>query len=190
MRLIPTPWQTVGPYLHLGLTINGSVPRIAGADIEGERVWLTCRLVDGDNLPLPDAMVEVWQANADGKYNHPEDTQEKPLNPFFRGFGRMPTAVDGTCVFETIKPGRVPGPGDTLQAPHLNVSIFARGLLKRLTTRLYFAGDPGNAEDPVLALVPESRRTTLMAQPDSARSGGWIFDIKLSGEQETVFFDV
>lgn len=190
MPLTPTPWQTVGPYLHIGLTTHASVPRVAGDAVGGERLWLTCRVIDGDDVPLPDAMIELWQANADGKYHHPEDRQEKLLDPAFRGFGRMPTAKDGSCAFETIKPGRVPGPGATLQAPHLNLSIFARGLLKRLTTRLYFADEPSNLTDPVLALVPASRRNTLMAQPDPARKGGWRFDIKLQGEQETVFFDV
>ena len=108
----------------------------------------------------------------------------------FRGFGRLATAEDGSCTFETIKPGRVPGPGDTLQAPHINVSVFARGLLKRLSTRVYFAGESANAEDPILALVPEIRRATLLAQPDPDRVGGWIFEIRMRGENETVFFDV
>jgi protocatechuate 3,4-dioxygenase alpha subunit len=188
--LTPTPWQTVGPYLQIGLTNPRSVPRIAGEGVKGERVRLTCRVLDGDGVPLPDAMIELWQADADGKYHHPEDAEERVPDPLFRGFGRMPTDKDGACVFETIKPGKVPGPGGKLQAPHLNVSVFGRGLMKRLPTRIYFAGDPANQSDPVLALVPELRRVTLVAQPDPAHQNGWQFDIHLCGEGETVFFDV
>lgn len=102
----------------------------------------------------------------------------------------MATSEDGSCIFETIRPGRVPGPGNTLQAPHLAVSVFARGILKRLATRIYFSGDPANAEDPVLALVPADRRETLMASLDGERPGTWKFDVHLCGERETVFFDV
>jgi protocatechuate 3,4-dioxygenase alpha subunit len=112
------------------------------------------------------------------------------VDPEFLGFGRMPTAPDGSCEFETIKPGRVPGAGNVLQAPHLNLAVFARGMLKQLYTRVYFTGEPANQADPVLALVPKERRSTLLAQPDPARPGGWRFDIHLQGEQETVFFDV
>ncbi|MGC2793793.1 MAG: hypothetical protein WA899_17365, partial [Candidatus Sulfotelmatobacter sp.] len=100
------------------------------------------------------------------------------------------TAEDGSCTFETIKPGCVPGPGETVQAPHINVSILGRGILKRLSTRLYFAGEPANDADPALALVPENRRATLLARPDPARPGTWILDVHLRGEGETVFFDV
>src|ERR1022692_1981924 len=188
--LVPTPSQTAGPYLHLGLTADRSVGCLANAEAKGERIWLTCRIFDGDGAPVNDAMIEIWQANADGKYHHSEDAQQKAIDPAFCGFGRLATGADGSCVFETVKPGRVPGEGSALQAPHLNISLFARGLLKRLATRLYFAGDPANQEDAVLALVPQERRATLMARPDPARSGGWSFDIHLQGEGETVFFDI
>lgn len=186
MDLTPTPSQTAGPYLHLGLTDRRSVSRIAGEGVKGERVWLTFRVVDGDGAPVPDAMIELWQADAEG--NYPRGTASAEAN--FRGFGRLATAEDGSCTFETIKPGRAPGPGERLQAPHINVSILGRGLLKRLSTRAYFAGDSANAQDSVLALVPENRRGTLLAQPDPARSGGWIFEVRLRGEGETVFFEV
>jgi protocatechuate 3,4-dioxygenase alpha subunit len=179
---IPTPSQTAGPFLHLGLTDTRSVARVAGEGVRGERVWLTFRVLDGDGAPVPDAMIELWQADSEGEYASRKAT--------FRGFGRLATAEDGSCTFETIKPGRVPGPGDTLQAPHINVSVFSRGLLKRLSTRIYFAGESANIEDPILALVPEIRRATLFAQPDPVRDGGWIFEIRLRGENETVFFDV
>ncbi len=190
MDLVASPSQTVGPFFHLGLTDTRAVACLAGPHAKGERVRLICRVFDGDGARIPDAMIEVWQANADGKYHHPEDTQEKPLDPAFRGFGRMPTTEDGSCVFETIKPGRVPGWDNSLQSPHLNISVFARGLLKRVVTRIYFAGDGANQEDPVLALVPRERRDTLMARPDPEHPGVWRFDIHLRGEQETVFFDV
>ena len=190
MDLIPTASQTAGPYLHLGMTATRSVKCIAAPQTTGERVWLTCRVIDGDGAPVDDAMVEIWQANAEGKYNHPDDTRRMAADSAWFGFGRMATAEDGSCEFETIKPGRVPGSGNVLQAPHLNLAIFARGMLKQLCTRVYFAGDPANSDDAVIALVPPPRRETLLAQPDPARPGHWRFDIHLQGGQETVFFDV
>ncbi len=190
MSLTLTPSQTVGPYLHIGLTDNGSLSQIAAAGVPGEHLALTCRVLDGDGVPLPDAMIELWQADADGRYHHPEDAPERVQDPLFRGHGRMPTNADGSCSFTTIKPGRVPGPNGAMQAPHINVSVLGRGLLKRLPTRIYFAEDPANVTDPILALVSEDRRATLMAHPDPARQDGWLFDIHLCGERETVFFDV
>jgi protocatechuate 3,4-dioxygenase alpha subunit len=186
----PTPSQTVGPFFHLGFFGPRSLGALAGPGAKGKRVQIVCRVFDGDGVPLPDAMLEVWQANADGKYRHPDDKQGKPLDPAFNGFGRFPTSGDGSCVFETVRPGSVPGGNNSMQAPHLNISIFARGLLKRAATRLYFLDDPANMEDPVLALVPEKRRSTLLAHPDFGDSSVWCFDIYLSGERETVFFDI
>jgi protocatechuate 3,4-dioxygenase alpha subunit len=191
MELVPTPAQTVGPFFHFCLTTDKCcVRRIAGAEAKGERVLLSVRVLDGEAVGLNDAMVEIWQANADGKYNHPDDTQAKAVDPSFLGFGRMGTGEDGSCEFETIKPGRVPGPRNVPQAPHLNVAVFARGMLKQLYTRIYFAGDPANQEDPVLALVPVDRRETLMAHSDSAGPVVWRFDLRLQGKNETVFFDI
>jgi protocatechuate 3,4-dioxygenase, alpha subunit len=183
-----TASQTVGPFFHLGCTKHWSVPNLVTPKTKGERIRVTCRLFDGDGKPVNDAMLEIWQANAEGKYNHPEDTQDKPGDPSFRGFGRLATDKNGRCTFDTIKPGSVPGPGETLQAPHINVSVFARGILKRLATRIYFAREPANAGDPVLILVPAERRHTLMAHP--GRDHEWIFNLHLCGENETVFFDV
>ena len=188
--MIPTASQTVGPYLHLGLTDSKAVSRIAGEGVQGERVRIMCRVLDGDGVSVPDAMIELWQADADGRYPCPSDPQSEMVDSAFRGFGRLPTREDGTCIFETIRPGRVPGADEGFQAPHINVSVLGRGLLQRLATRIYFAGDPANAADPVLALVPEDRRATLMAQPDATLSGNWLFDIRLCGERETVFFDL
>jgi protocatechuate 3,4-dioxygenase alpha subunit len=188
---VPIPSQTVGPFFHLGCTAaTRSVSDVAGPNAKGERVRLICRVLDGDGQPVNDAMIEIWQANADGKYHHPDDLQEKALDPDCRGFGRLATDENGTCIFETIKPGRVPGNTGKLQAPHLNVSVFGRGILRRLPTRIYFAAEASNSEDPILALVPEERRNTLMAHPDLHSRGHWHFDVHLSGEDETVFFDV
>ena len=187
MDLTPTPSQTVGPYLHLGLTDTRSLSRVAGDGAEGERVWLTFRVLDGEGAPVPDAMIELWQADSEGNYERPSGSESGAT---FGGFGRLATAEDGSCTFETIKPGCVSGSDGIVQSPHINVSILGRGILKRLSTRLYFAGESGNEADPVLALVPENRRATLLARPDAARSGNWVFDVRLRGEGETVFFDV
>ncbi|HEY1677513.1 MAG TPA: protocatechuate 3,4-dioxygenase subunit alpha [Candidatus Sulfotelmatobacter sp.] len=190
MDLIPTPSQTVGPFFHLGCTETHSVSCLAGPDAKGERLRLACRIFDGEGLPIPDAMIEIWQADSEGRYNHPADPRAKDCDPHCSGYGRLATDRDGSCTFETIRPGRVPAGDGALQAPHLNISVFARGVLKRLATRMYFAGDPANNACPSFALVPEARRETLMAHPDPDTAGNWQFEIHLSGANETVFFDV
>jgi len=182
----PTPAQTVGPFFEVGLT-RQAIGCVAGPGVKGERVWLHCCVLDADGVPVDDAMIELWQADADGNYPVSGEGRSEGV---FRGFGRMGTDGKGCCAFETIKPGRVPGPGGIEQAPHINLHIFARGLLKHLCTRVYFSGDPANLEDPVLASVPEDRRTTLMAQPDPQQQEHWLFDIHLAGDHETVFFDI
>ncbi len=187
---IPTPSQTSGPFLHLGLTDKRSVVRIAGPEVTGERLRLKCRVLDADAVPLNDAMIEIWQANAEGKYNHPDDPRGTGADAGFRGFGRAATDENGACEFETIKPGPVAGPGNSVQAPHLNAAVFGRGILLQLHTRIYFAGDPLNESDPVLALVSPERRETLIARPDPAQVNTWGFEIRLRGERETVFFDI
>lgn len=188
--LTPTPEQTAGPYFHLGCTTSHSVSCMAGREAKGERVRLICRVLDGEGIPVSDAMIEIWQADSQGKFNHPADPGSECADRACRGFGRLATNENGTCVFDTVKPGRVPGNGSTLQAPHLSISVFARGILKRLATRIYFAGDPANDEDPILALVPSERRPTLMVRADPHNPGNWKFDVCLSGKDETVFFDV
>jgi protocatechuate 3,4-dioxygenase, alpha subunit len=190
MDRAPTPSQTTGPYLHIGLTDKHSVTRIAALAVPGERVRLKCRVFDVEGAPLNDAMIEIWQADATGKYNHPDDAQAQERESGFYGFGRAATNESGECEFETIRPGSVPGPENTMQAPHLNVAVYARGISLQLYTRIYFAGDGANERDPVLALVPAERRETLMAQPHPEHGGSWLFDIRLRGERETVFFDV
>jgi protocatechuate 3,4-dioxygenase, alpha subunit len=190
MELIPTGSQTVGPFFSLGCSDPFSVPVIAGPLVKGEHIKFICTIYDEEGALIPDAMIEIWQANAEGKYNHPDDHQDEEIIAEFRGFGRVASDKSGCCGFDTIKPGRVQSWTDVPQAPHLEISVFARGVLKRLATRAYFAGDPANAVDPVLALVPADRRDTLMAHPDPAQPGTWRFDIHLMGEKETVFFDI
>jgi protocatechuate 3,4-dioxygenase alpha subunit len=184
--LYATGNQTVGPYLHIGLTWLVT-PKIAGPRISGERVTIQGKLLDGDGRGVSDGMIEIWQANSHGKYAHPEDRQNKPLERGFRGFGRVPTDAKGHFRFSTIKPGRVPGPGGKPQAPHLVVSVFMRGLLKHLATLIYFPDDPANIEDPVLNLVPAERRFTLLARRKAKGLLEW--NVRLQGKGETVFFD-
>ena len=189
LDLVPIPEQPIGPFFHV-LTDPQNLGCMAGPDAQGERVRLMCRVFDSEGAPVANAMLELWQADAAGKYNHPEDTQEKTADPSFRGFGRRTTGADGDCVFETVKPGRVPGWNGSLQAPHIDVSVYTPGLLRRAVTRIYFAGDPANPDDRVLTLVPEDRRETLMAHADPEHPGAWNFTIRLRGESETVFFDI
>jgi protocatechuate 3,4-dioxygenase alpha subunit len=186
MSLRATTSQTIGPYLRIGLewmVIEDLAPKGVG----GERVQIEGRVVDGDGKPVNDAAIEVWQANSRGKYASAEDKQDKPLETGFRGYGRSLTDEGGNFRFRTVKPGRVPGPRDRLQAPHLVVTIFMRGLLKQLMTRVYFPDEPANAEDPVLALVPAERRATLIAKKKGAGELEW--NVMLQGSNETVFFD-
>ncbi len=186
MSLHATGSQTVGPYLHIGL--NWLTTRtIARPGVRGERVSLQGRLIDGNGAGVSDGLIEVWQANSEGKYAHPEDRQRKPLEKGFRGFGRIPTDAKGAFRFSTIKPGRVPGPAEKPQAPHLVVAVFMRGLLKHLVTRIYFPDEPANAEDPILKLVPAPRRATLIAKHKAKSVLEW--NILLQGRNETVFFD-
>ncbi len=188
MSLHTTSSQTVGPFFRIGLE-TGFVPVVAGPQIPGEHVVVRGRVLDGDGTPVPDAVIETWQADANGVYADPEDPRASSAPDGFIGFGRAPTDDEGYFSIETIKPGRVPGPGETLQSPHLVVVVFMRGLLRHLVTRMYFPDEPGNAEDPILALVPADRRQTLIAQRDAEREGALIWDLNLQGEQETVFFD-
>ena len=186
-RFGQTPSQTVGPFFHFGLPYENDNNLIVG-DAQGQRIVVEGRVIDGQGEPVPDCMLEIWQANAAGKYDHPEDTQDKSVDRGFHGFGRCSTDKDGIFRFHTVKPGAVPGPGNTLQAPHLVVGLFARGVLTRLATRVYFDDEPANASDPVLTCVPPHRRATLIAVGEG--SGRYRFDIALQGAHETVFFDV
>ena len=190
MSQAPTASQTVGPFFNFGLTTNANLGTLAGPGVAGERIRLSFRITDGDGAPAAgDAMIELWQADSAGRYPHPLDSRSSETAGF-GGFGRLETDPDGRCTFETIKPGRVATPDGNWQAPHINVLIFARGLLRHLHTRVYFAGNPENDRDPVLARVPDERRATLLARPSESDPTAWSFDIVLQGDGETVFFDV
>ena len=162
-----TPSQTVGPF-YWGTLVNCYRADLAPAGVAGERIEVALTLHDADGVLIPDGLLEIWQANSHGRYNHPEDRRNLPLDAGFEGFGRASTDVKGVARFATVRPGRVPWPqqGGGLQAPHINISIFARGVLNRLATRLYFDGDPALSEDPVLKLVEPARRGTLLAKRD------------------------
>jgi protocatechuate 3,4-dioxygenase, alpha subunit len=184
---LPTPSQTVGPFFIIGLPFEGD-ERLVEEDAPGA-LRIEGIVFDGDGVPVDDAVVEIWQANRGGRYAHPEDTREEvPLEDGFMGHGRCGTDASGRYGFLTVKPGPVPAPGGGLQAPHIEVSVLARGLLKRLATRIYFPDEAeANETDPVLSALDPERRDTLVARDD----GGVLrFDIRLQGEAETVFFDV
>lgn len=182
----PTPSQTVGPFFALLVPTRGRL-RLRGDGAPGAPIVVEGCVRDGEGRPVPDALLEIWQADAAGRCNHPEDPRRAGPNPSFTGFGQVHTDADGCFAVETVKPGRVPGPG-RLQAPHLLVGLFARGLLARLVTRLYFDDEPSNAGDPIIERVPPDRRPTLVAA--SRGDGAYRFDIALQGPHETVFFDV
>jgi protocatechuate 3,4-dioxygenase, alpha subunit len=186
-----TPSQTVGPFYAIGLT-RQPMNVMATDSTPGQRIRIEGQVFDGDGVAIPDVMVEIWQANSYGRYNHPDDKQEKPLDPTFIGWGR--SATDEQCFysFETIKPGPVPGNDDSVQAPHVNVVIFARGMLVHAFTRIYFSDEPMNETDQVLKSIKnKARRSTLIAQRAERDSETvYRFDIRLQGGNETVFFDM
>jgi len=188
VSLQTTSSQTVGPFFKIGfdwLNLND----LTGPGVTGERVTFSGVVLDGDAKPVPDAVLEIWQANSAGKYAHPDDTQEKPVEYGFKGYGRIPTDDQGRFQFTTIKPGQVPGPDGKPQAPHIVVSVFARGLLRRLVTRIYFPDEPSNAADFALNQVEPARRGTLIAKKSGAQAGALEWNVILQGADETVFFD-
>lgn len=198
-RLKESPSQTAGPYVHIGLTpnfaeITGVYDRDLGdvmvnAGTKGERIGVRVRVLDGTGTPLKDALVEIWQADHAGLYNSPSE-RRGTADPNFTGWGRKATDMEtGECLFETVKPGRVPFKDGRLMAPHITFWIVARGINLGLHTRMYFADEEAaNGEDPVLARIEHRQRVaTLIA----ARKGdAYVFDINLQGERETVFFDI
>ena len=190
--LVAIPSQTVGPFFHFGLLETPTLGCLAGPGARGHRIWLSMRVVDGEGAPVPDAMIEIWQADGDGVVPPLPAPGATAVQPAFTGFGRLATDADGTCTFETVRPGYVQEsmPGAETQAPHINVCLFARGLLRQIHTRVYFPDEPGLGSDPVLTLVPADRRHTLLATASADDPDLWRFDIRLQGEEETVFFDV
>ncbi|MCC7371329.1 MAG: protocatechuate 3,4-dioxygenase subunit alpha [Chloroflexi bacterium] len=185
-----TPTQTVGPFFAPAL-LRDPLNTLTTDGTEGERIRVEGRVLDGAGAPVPDAMIEIWQANAHGRFNHPRDTRELPLDPEFTGWGRSGTDDTGLYWFETVKPGPVPFDGGTMQAPHLSVTIHARGMLNHAQTRLYFGDEDANAADPILALVPSERRQTLIAAR-SEEGGRTVYrlDIILQGPGEIVYFNI
>jgi len=200
-----TPSQTVGPFFAYGLTPKGRAQwdpngtyswketvgdNLMTPDASGTKIRIEGRITDGDGAPINDAMIEIWQADGQGRYAHPRDNRALP-NTNFKGFGRSATDKDGVFSFDTIKPGPVPGPNGKSQAPHIVFCIFSRGMLRQIYTRLYFSDEAANIADPILALVPEDRRGTLIAHK---QPGGNVpvyrFDIRVQGENETVFFEI
>lgn len=198
-----TASQTAGPYVHIGLIPhqagfdifeNNFGADIAGPNTKGERIRVEGRVFDGTGTPLRDVLIETWQANSQGRYNHPADRQDRALDPDFRGWGRVGSHFEtGVYQLNTIKPGIVPGRNGRPMAPHINFWIVARGINIGLNTRMYFADEvEANANDPVLKLIElETRRKTLIASRET-RDGQTVyrFDIVLQGENETVFFDI
>jgi protocatechuate 3,4-dioxygenase, alpha subunit len=189
VTLPPTPSQTVGPYFQIGTDEGFIGPELVSPD-HPDALRLHGTVRDGDGQPVTDAMLEIWQANPAGRYAHPEDTRaDVPLEEGFDGFGRATTDDQGRYELVTVKPGPVPGPNGQPQAPHIDVSVFARGLLKRLVTRVYFPDEAeANAADAILSAIedPDARATLVAVEED----GGLRFDINLQGDRETTFFAV
>jgi protocatechuate 3,4-dioxygenase alpha subunit len=186
VTLPETPSQTIGPFFAVGLCWPDG-PEVVADGTPGA-VWIGGRVLDGAGEPVADALVETWQADPEGRFAHPDDPRG-PAGSGFRGFGRCPTDAEGRWAVRTVKPGPVPLPEGGLEAPHLNVSVFARGLLNRLVTRVYFPDEaPANAADPVLASVADpAARERLVAAPEGDRLR---FDIRLQGAQETPFLAI
>jgi protocatechuate 3,4-dioxygenase, alpha subunit len=183
-----TPSQTVGPFFSIGFAWLERADLTEGAAGE-PKVSIRGRVLDGDEKPVPDAVLEIWQADADGRYAQEEDAGERMAAGKFFGFGRVPVNDRGEFFFTTIKPGGIAGRDGTRQAPHLVVSVFMRGLLKRLISRIYFPGDPANDADDVLSLLPADRRSTLIARAESEPGKTLVWNVQLQGDHETVFFD-
>ena len=184
-----TPSQTVGPYFAMRLPWPDG-PFVVPEGTEGA-ITITGRLYDGAGNIIPDGLIETWQAGPDGRFAHPDDPRGATPGGYhaFRGFGRCATAPDGSYRIVTVKPGSLPAPDGGAEAPHLDVSVFARGLLDRVVTRMYFPDEmAANAADPVLGTVEPSRRATLVAVAEP--EGHLRFDIRLQGDRETVFFDI
>ena len=188
-----TASQTVGPFFHDCLMRDAATfDALAAPATEGVRIRVEGLVLDGDGAPVPDAVLELWQANAQGRYNHPADRRDLPLDGAFTGYGRIATDADGRYGFTTVKPGPVPFDADRQQAPHISIAVLGRGLLNHLYTRLYFDDEPANATDPVLERVPAERRATLVARRGSDAKAALMyrFDVVLQGANETVFFDL
>ena len=191
MSLIQTPSQTVGPFFHYALTDAPDQNILVNDETQGNRILIKGQVIDGAGKLVSDAMLEIWQADVNGIYNHPEDPNQSDADPNFAGFGRTPTNDNGIYSVKTVKPGTVAYENDKQQAPHINVRVFARGMLIHVYTRLYFSDEAeANVSDPILNLVPEERRQTLIAlREDKGDLTTYCFNITLQGDDETVFFE-
>jgi protocatechuate 3,4-dioxygenase alpha subunit len=177
--------QTVGPFFRIGLIYDRAQSNLVNEQTSGVHITLTGVVLDGDGQPIPDAMIEIWQPDANGIFNHPLDPLHEQADPHFRGFGRAESRNAGRYEFKTIKPGRQEG-----KAPYINVYVFARGMLIHAMTRLYFSDEPANADDPVLNSIESERRHTLIATREQSEGQPvYCFDIHMQGEDETVFFN-
>jgi protocatechuate 3,4-dioxygenase, alpha subunit len=189
-----TASQTVGPFFHDCLMRDDARCDVLATDsTEGSRIRVEGRVIDGDGAGVPDAVLEIWQANHHGRYNHPADRRDLPLDPAFTGYGRIATQADGEFCFTTIKPGPVPFDDRRQQAPHISVAVHGRGLLNHLYTRIYFDDEPATADDPVLLRVDPERRGTLVARRVDLKSEDTLvyhIAIVLQGAGETVFFEL
>jgi protocatechuate 3,4-dioxygenase alpha subunit len=191
MKLLQTPSQTVGPFFHYGLVDKGDENILVNDDTQGQCILIKGQVTDGNGDPIPDALLEIWQADCNGFYNHPADPNHKESDPNFSGFGRAATNGNGIYTFKTVKPGTVAYDVSTQQAPHVNVRVFARGMLIHAYTRLYFSDEPeANSSDPILNLAPQDRRHTLIAlREDKGDLTTYCFNICMRGAEETVFFE-
>lgn len=192
MKLTQTPSQTVGPFFHYGLFTRDNLNILVNDDTKGRRILIKGQVTDGEGHPVPDALLEIWQADSQGYYNHPADPNHASADPNFKNFGRADTLNNGVYTFKTVKPGVVSFDADHPQAPHVNMRVFSRGILTHAYTRLYFGDEEeANQADPVLNLVPDVRRHTLIALPqETGDLTTYCFNIVLQGEGETVFFNL
>lgn len=187
--LMQTGSQTVGPFFHYGLIFGGEHV-LVNEQTMGERILIEGTVYDGDGVPVPDALVEIWQPDAHGVFNHPADSNQAKADKAFRGFGRSDTTRNGQFLFKTVKPGSLSSVNGEPQAPYINVRLFSRGLLIHAVTRIYFADEALNQDDPVLRSIDLTRRQTLLAQRETYGDlPCYRFDIRLQGPAETVFFN-
>ncbi len=187
MSVPATASQTVGPYFSIGLSYRNGTATCDEAT-EGEHIEISGHVFDGEGVPVPDAQLELWQADSKGRFAGADSFEREPASPGFHGFARVPTDAQGAFRFRTVRPGAVASPSGTPQAPHIVVLLSMRGLLRHLFTRIYFASNPLNTSDPILLAIPPERRPTLFAQPIEGQPQSYRWDIRLQGENETVFF--
>ena len=187
MTVVATTSQTVGPFFSIGLS-QLSVSSTYDEGVEGRAITISGQIFDGEGISVPDAQLEFWQADSNGFHPGTESNPRQTIDPRFRGFARIGTDCQGAYQVHTIIPGRTATGSGGVQAPHIAVLVFLRGILRHLMTRIYFSGNPANPQDTILQMVPPERRNTLMAYPIEGNASAYLWNIRLQGEQETVFF--